>query len=101
MHELRYAEIDAARNYQDGLWDRVQTLDWITRYALVPPEQVEAWFGFTERYRAYKINYVLGEDLVEAFVRHENPDGDAAGNWQAMKKLLSYPPTPLLLATDR
>lgn len=78
-----------------------QTLDWIARYAMLPPEQVDAWFGFAERYRAYKINYVLGEDLVEAFVRHENPDGDAAGDWHAMKKLLSYPPTPLLLAMSQ
>jgi len=96
----RYATIEAARNYLDGKWDRTQTEAWLTRYALTPPESIDAWFGFTERYRAYRINYVLGEDLVEEFVRRENPDGDEEGNWQALAKLLSYPPTPMLLAQD-
>jgi hypothetical protein len=40
----------------------------------------------------------LGEDLVEAYVKNENPDGDEYGNWDAFARLLSYPPTPLLLA---
>lgn len=98
--KLRYASIDAARNYLDGNWDRAQTEDWLTRYVLVPPEQLDSWFGFTEHYRAYRINYVLGEDLVEAFVRRENPDGDEEGDWQALAKLLSYPPAPMILADD-
>ncbi len=96
--KIRYAGIEAARNYLDGNWDRAQTEDWITRYAMTPPESIDAWFGFVERYRAYTINYVLGEDLVEAFVSRENPAGDEEGNWRAFEKLLSYPPTPLLLA---
>jgi hypothetical protein len=96
----RYAGIEAARNYLDGKWDRAQTEDWLTRYALTPPESLDAWFRFTERYRAYRINYVLGKDLVEEFVRRENPDGDEEGDWQALAKLLSYPPTPMLLAQD-
>ena len=97
-NRIRYAGIEAARNYLDGRWDRQQARDWITRYALVAPEQVDAWFGFAERYRAYTINYVLGEDLVETFVRHENPDADEDGDWQALALLLNYPPTPLLFA---
>jgi hypothetical protein len=98
--KLRYASIDAARNYLDGNWDRAQTEDWLTRYALVPPELMESWFGFTEHYRAYRINYVLGEDLVEAFVRRENPDGDEEGDWQALAKLLSFPPSPMTVSDD-
>ena len=98
--KIRYAGIEAARKFLDGNWDREQTEDWLTRYALTPPEQIDAWFGFTDRYRAYRINYVLGEDLVEAYVKRENPDGDEAGDWEAMAKLLSYPPTPMLIARD-
>jgi hypothetical protein len=98
--KIRYAGIEAARNYLDGRWDRTRTEDWITRYALVAPEQIDSWFGFAERYRAYMINYVLGEDLVEAFVRRQNPDGDEDGDWQALEKLLSHPPTPLLFADE-
>lgn len=98
--KIRYAGIEAARNYLDGHWDRTQTEDWITRYALVGPDRIESWFGFAERYRAYMINYVLGEDLVEAFIRRANPDADAEGDWAALATLLSYPPTPLLFAND-
>ena len=98
--QIRYADIEAARNYLDGKWDREQTEEWLTNYALTPPERIDSWFGFAERYRAYTINYVLGEDLVEAYVRRENPDGDEEGDWAAMAKLLSNPPTPMLLATD-
>jgi len=95
-HEMRYAGIEAARNYLDGNWSKEATTDWLTNYALVAPEDIDAWFGFTERYRAYRINYVVGEDLVLSFVRKENPDADAEGDWQALAKLLSLPPAPAL-----
>jgi len=62
------------------------------------PQDIDAWFGFAERYRAYMINYVLGEDLVEGFVREENPDGDTEGDWQALARLLSLPPAPAAFA---
>jgi len=95
-HEMRYAGIEAARNYLDGNWSKEATTDWLTTYALVASEDIDAWFAFTERYRAYRINYVLGEDLVLSFVREENPDADAEGDWQALAKLLSLPPAPAL-----
>jgi hypothetical protein len=98
MRELRYAGIEAARHYLDGDWSKEQTIDWLTTYALIGPESIEAWFGFTARYRAYRINYVLGEDLVTAFVRARNPDADPEGDWQALAELLSLPPTPALFA---
>lgn len=94
--KIRYAGIEAARKYLDGDWDREQAEDWLTHYALTPPENVDAWFAFTDRYRAYRINYVLGKDLVREFVRRENPDGDNEGDWQALAKLLSHPPAPML-----
>ncbi len=98
MEEKRYAGIEAARNYLDGKWSKEETADWLTTYALVSPEEMGAWFGFTERYRAYRINYVLGEDLAESYVRRQNPDGDAEGDWLALEKLLSLPPTPAVFS---
>ena len=98
LEENRYAGIEAARNYLDGNWSKEETTDWLTTYALVSAESMGAWFGFTERYRAYRINYVLGEDLVESFVRRQNPDGDADGDWQAFEELISSPPTPALFS---
>jgi hypothetical protein len=94
--KLRYASVEAAKHYLDGDWSRDETTAWLTNYALVAPENIDSWFGFTERYRAYRINYVLGEDLVEAYVQRENPDNDAEGNWQALEKLLLLPPAPAL-----
>jgi len=98
LHDMRYAGIEAARKYLDGDWSKDETIDWLTNYALVGPEEIDAWFGFTERYRAYRINYVLGEDLVRSFVKKENPDGGAEGDWLAFAKLLSLPPAPALFA---
>ncbi len=96
----RYASIEAARKYLDGDWGRAQTEEWLSRYALLSPERMDSWFGFAERYRAYVINYVLGQDLVNAYIKRENPSGDEEGDWLALAKFLSYPPTPLLLAED-
>jgi hypothetical protein len=98
LHDMRYAGIDAARHYLDGDWSKAETVDWLTNYALVAPEDMDAWFGFTDRYRAYRINYVLGEDLVQSYVERNNPDGDAEGNWQALAQLVSLPPAPKLFA---
>ena len=98
--KMRYAGIEAARKFLDGEWDRRKTEDWLTKYALVSPASIESWFGFTERYRAYRINYVLGEDLVENYVRQENPDADKEGDWEALAKLLSYPPAPMLFKSE-
>jgi hypothetical protein len=98
--QMRFAGIEAARKYLDGEWDRAQTEDWLINIAMTSPDNIDAWFGFTERYRAYRINYVLGEDLVEAYVRRQNPAGGEEGEWEGLAKLLSYPPTPLLLAED-
>jgi hypothetical protein len=96
--KLRYADVEAARHYLDGDWSKDETISWLTTYVLVAPENIDAWFAFTERYRAYRINYVLGQDLVEAYVRRENPGNSADGNWQALEALLSLPPAPALFA---
>lgn len=98
LHDMRYAGIEAARHYLDGDWSKAETTAWLTKYALVAPEDMDAWFGFTDRYRAYRINYVLGEDLVQRYVERQNPDGDAQGDWQALAGLLSLPPAPRLFA---
>ena len=93
---MRYVDIEAARHYLDGDWSKEETVAWLTNYALIAPEKIDSWFGFTERYRAYRINYVLGEDLVATFIRQRNPSGDAEEEWRALAELLSLPPAPIL-----
>ena len=91
-----YADIEAARNFLDGLWSKEETTTFLIEIALLPPERVNHWFAFTERYRAYAITYDIGRDLVQAYVEDQNPDGDQEGNWLVFKRLLYLPPTPML-----
>ena len=100
QHKMRYVGIEASRNYQDGVWDREQTIEWLTNYELRSPENIDAFFGFNDRYGAYVINYVLGQDLTAEYVSKQNPEADEEGDWLALATLLSYPPTPLLFADD-
>ena len=93
---IRYTRVEAARHYLDGDWSREETIAWLTNYNLTPPENIESTLGFIERYRAYVINYVLGQDLVGAYVQANNPDGSEEGEWQSLEKLLSLPPAPML-----
>lgn len=100
QNKMRYVGIEASRKYQDGDWDREQTIEWLTNYELRSPENMDAFFGFNDRYGAYVINYVLGQDLTAEYVSKLNPEADEEGDWQALATLLSYPPTPLLFAGD-
>ena len=64
-----------------------------------PIREEDIYVSLVGRYD-YTIFVAVGQDLVEEFVRRENPDGDEEGDWQALAKLLSYPPTPMLLTQD-
>jgi hypothetical protein len=97
LDAIRYASIEAARNYLDGKWDKKTTTEWLIKYAMANPNTIDSTFSFWDRYRSYVINYVLGEDLVRQYVERENPDGDVKDNWVAFAKLISLPPSPLLL----
>jgi len=97
LDAIRYARIEGARNYLDGKWDKKTATEWLIKYAMANPKTIDSTFSFWDRYRSYVINYVLGEDLVRQYVERENPDGDVEGNWAAFAKLISLPPSPLLL----
>jgi hypothetical protein len=97
LDAIRYARIEGARNYLDGKWDKKTTTEWLITYAMANPKTIDSTFAFWDRYRSYVINYVLGEDLVRQYVERENPKGDIEGNWAAFAKLISLPPSPLLL----
>jgi hypothetical protein len=96
IDELQGARFTIARDYLDGRIGREEALALIERYQLVARPQAEQSLAFTDRYRAYVINYGLGLDMVRAYVERS---GDApAARWATMRRLLSEPTLPADLA---
>ena len=56
------------------------------------PARANQSVAFTEQYRAYVINYGLGEDMVRAYIESMGPD--PARRWAAMAEILSEPTLP-------
>lgn len=69
--KLGYAEVEGARHYLAGLKDREETVQWLVRYRLYPQEIARKQVEFIEGYRAYVINYSLGEDLIKSYVERK------------------------------
>lgn len=93
--ELGFAGNEAARRYLDGDFDAEAAIDWLTRYSLMPRARAEQRLRFIEQYRAYVINYNLGQELVRTYV--EGLGGTAnrpAERWRIFADLLSRPYLP-------
>jgi len=89
---LRYASIQAARRYLDGLADRAATAAWLARYNLTPRAHAERSTRFFDAYRAYTINYDLGRDQVRRAVEaRAGAEAPAERRWQAFLELLASP----------
>ena len=66
------------------------------KYLLYNYDRAEHSVRFTETYRGYVINYVLGEDLAADYVtRHGGTESTA--RWEAYETLLSSPMTASML----
>jgi len=99
VHELvtalGYADDEAARRYLDGRISGDSAAAWLERYALMSPAQARQRVGFYDQYRAYVINYSLGQDLVRRFVETTaGPHASAARRWQVFADLLESPRLP-------
>ena len=93
---MRYARIEGARRYLDGYMSREDAIAWNMKYRLVTYDRAEQLVRFTETYRGYVINYVLGEDLAADYVtRHGGAEPTA--RWEAYETLLSSPMTASML----
>jgi hypothetical protein len=86
MHGLDYGSNEAARRYLEGRLDAAAAAEWLTTFALMPPDRARQRVKFIEQYRSYVLNYNLGQDLVRAYV--EKQPGD---RWKAFKDLLASP----------
>ncbi|MBZ0112437.1 MAG: hypothetical protein K8J08_08260 [Thermoanaerobaculia bacterium] len=94
---LSYAGNEAARQYLDGKIDAQAAAEWLSRYALMKPDRAAQRVRFIDTYRAYVINYNLGQDLVAAHVEALAGD-DNEEAWKVFGELLSTPQLPSRLA---
>ncbi len=93
--QLKYAGNEAARSYLDGDIDGAAAVQWLIDYALMSRERAEQRLDFIEKYRAYVINYNLGQDLVRQYV--ERAGTTPAERWAAFEALLSTPTSASML----
>ncbi len=98
VEQLSYAGNEAARRYLNGEIDAGQAAELLTRFTLISPERAAQRVGFIDQYRAYVINYNLGQDLVRAYVEAAADTPEA--RWEVFAALLSSPRLPSSLAVD-
>jgi len=92
MEALSGARFTIARDLLEGRISREQAIELTRRYSLVSRSRAEQSIAFTTQYRAYVINYGLGEDMVRAYIESMGPD--PARRWTAMARILSEPTLP-------
>ena len=94
VDRLSYAGNEAARKYLNGERTRTQTVDWLTRYAMMPAVAAEQRTRFFDTYRSYVINYNLGKDLVKQYVESRGGAAQPERRWQEFVRLLASPRLP-------
>ncbi|ADG09163.1 hypothetical protein B7G68_03330 [Caulobacter segnis] len=93
---LAQSEITIAAAYLDGKMTKPQAVKALAKYGLTSVARAEKRLSFIEAYRAYIINYSLGQDLVRAHV--ERTGKSESARWAAMERVISEPTTPADLA---
>lgn len=102
VSKLNYADNEAARAYLDGKKSAEETVAWLTKYALSTEERAKQRLRFIDTYRAYVINYNLGQDIVADYItRNGGTDEDPARRWELFKQLLSAPYMPSSLLPQK
>ena len=98
ISRIERAGDEIARRVTDGDLDAATAADWYVRFTLMDRARAEQRVRFVERYRAYTVNYTLGEDLVRGYVeRLGGTDVDPDRRWQLFAELLTTPRVPSTL----
>jgi hypothetical protein len=84
LRQLAGAEYTIADDYLSGRINQATAIALLQTYGLTSPPRAEQRLAFIETYRSYIINYVLGRDMVEAWVERQGAD-----HWMPMEQLLS------------
>ncbi|HET7770669.1 MAG TPA: hypothetical protein VFN74_17990, partial [Chloroflexota bacterium] len=99
VSRLGHAGDEIARRYVDGRLSAAEAATWYQRFTLMERARAEQRVRFVERYRAYTVNYTLGEDLVRAYVeRNGGTEDQPALRWQLFSQLLTTPRVPSTLS---
>jgi hypothetical protein len=88
-----HATIEAARRYLDGVADAKTTVRFLQTRALYSEARARQRIRFFDRYRAYIVNYTLGETLVADYVERV-AGADPQRRWAVFAELLSSPRLP-------
>jgi len=92
MSELEGVGVTIQAMFLDGEIDRERAIALLQRYELNSREGAEQSLRFAEHYRAYIINYEMGEALVRTYVERV---GDApAERWAAFERIMTEPTLP-------
>jgi len=92
--KLSHSKTAIAQLYLDGKITRDEALLKIQKYSLTNPKKAEKSLRFAEQYRAYVLNYNLGEDIVKSYVEGQGTSQDQ--RWKAFESML----TELSTASD-
>jgi len=84
---LKYSRIAIAQRYLDGEIGREEALDLTIKYSLVSEKRAESSIKFLDQYRAYVLNYSLGEDLIASYIAARSKT--QVERWSLFKKLLT------------
>ncbi|MFP5305716.1 MAG: hypothetical protein ACLGI7_07815 [Gammaproteobacteria bacterium] len=87
------ATIEAARRYLDGVADAETTVRFLQTRALYSEARARQRIRFFDSYRAYIVNYTLGETLVADYVERV-AGADVPRRWAVFAELLSSPRLP-------
>jgi hypothetical protein len=93
IERLNYARNEVARGYVDGTMDTTTARATMARYWLSTAEAAAKTVRFIDTYRSYVINYNLGRDMVEAWVKRRGGESPEA-RWRVFGELLSSPRLP-------
>jgi len=89
--QLSQATNEVSRQYLDGEISKEDAAKIIQKYYLQTAEKSAQRIRFVDKYRAYVINYNIGQDWVKAYVTAAGDDPDA--QWEAFRELLVTPMT--------
>jgi hypothetical protein len=94
--DLAGARFTIASDLLEDRITREQAVALTRRYSLASQRRAEQSVAFALQYRAYVINYGLGQAMVKAWI--ERAGRTPAARWAAMRRLLSNPTLPADLA---
>ncbi len=85
--KLAHATNEVSRRYLDGELARDEAIEMMQRYYLASAEKSAQRIRFVDTYRAYVINYNIGQDIVRAYVEASDDP------WARFERVLTAPLT--------